>query len=262
MPERSSYPTNAMKQKMDSGELAVGMVVRMVRGVEVAAVAHTAGFDCLYIDLEHCSFSLETVAQISIAAVAMGVTPMVRVAGHDQSEIGRCLETGAQGVIVPHVDTCEQAERVVQAARFQPLGNRSLLGTSAHTLFKGGPAAEVMAHIDAATVVVVMIESVEGLANIEAIAAVDGIDMILLGANDMCNSLGCPGQLDHPSIKEAYRKVAEACHRHGKHLGVGGMNTRPELAREMIALGARYVSAGSDTGFLVNGATATAKAFR
>lgn len=257
-----TYPANSMKQKMAVGELAVGIVIRMVRGVEIAAVARSAGFDCLYIDLEHCPFSMETVSQISLSAVALGVTPMVRVPGHDQSEIGRCLEAGAQGVIVPHVDTPEQARSIVEAARFAPLGNRSLLATNAHTLFRGGPAAEVMAHINEATVVVVMIESQEGLARVEEIAAVEGVDMLLVGANDLCNSLGCPGQLDHPAIREAYEQVAAACRKFGKYLGVGGLNSRPELAKQMIALGAGYVSAGSDTGFLMGAGTAAAASFR
>src|SRR4051794_35277082 len=137
-------PANHMKATMNAGGVAVGMVVRLLRGVEVAAIAKSAGFDCLYIDLEHCSFSLETVSQISIAATALGVTPLVRVPGKDKSFIGRTLETGAQGVIVPHIESRSEAEMIVEAARFPPSGERSLLTTSAHTLFRGGPAAETM----------------------------------------------------------------------------------------------------------------------
>ena len=113
-----------------------------------------------------------------------------------------------------------------------------------------------------ATLVTGMIESVTAVANADDIAAVDGLDMLLIGTNDLCNSLGVPGQLDHPQVREAYAHVAAACRRYGKRLGVGGLNSRPELAKEMIALGASYVSAGSDTGFLMSAATATAKTFR
>ena len=117
---------NVMKTKMDSGGLAVGMIVRLMRGVEIAAIAKSAGFDCLYIDLEHCSFSLETVSQISMTAAALGVTPLVRVPGIDQAEISRTLEAGAQGIIVPHVENKAQAEKVAEAVRFPPAGRRSL----------------------------------------------------------------------------------------------------------------------------------------
>ncbi len=247
---------------MHSGELAVGMIVRLLRGVEVAAIARSAGFDCLYIDLEHCSFSLETVSQISIAAAALGVSPLVRVAGKDKAEIGRTLETGAQGIIVPHVETRAEAEMIVEAARFAPAGDRSLLATNAHTLFRGGPAAETMAKMNEATLVVGMIESVSAVERADDIASVAGLDMLLVGTNDLCNSLGVPGQLDHPSVAEAYRHVAAACQNAGTFLGVGGLNSRPEVAKEMIALGARYVSAGSDTGFLMSAASLAAKTFR
>ena len=253
---------NLMKARMDSGGVAVGMVVRLMRGVEIAAIAKSAGFDCLYIDLEHCSFSLETVSQISLTATALGVTPLVRVSGLNKIEIGRVLETGAQGVIVPHVDTRAQAEEIVDASRFPPRGSRSLLATNPHTLFRGGPAAEVMQKMEEATLVVGMIESATAVENADDIASVDGMDMLLVGANDLCNSFGVPGVLDHPKVREAYEHVAAVCLARGKHLGVGGLNSRPELAREMIRLGGRYVSAGSDTGFLMSAATATAQSFR
>jgi 2-keto-3-deoxy-L-rhamnonate aldolase RhmA len=253
---------NAMKAKMQAGGLAMGMILRMVSNVQIAAVAKSAGFDCLYIDLEHCSFSLESVSQICMMATSLGVTPMVRVPGHDPAMISRTLEAGAQGIIIPHLDTKAEAEAVVRAAKLPPLGNRSLLGLNPHTLFRVGPAAETMRQMNEATLVVAMIESVTALENAEEIASVVGMDMLLVGTNDLCNSLGIPGQLDHPSVREAYAKVAAACAKHGKHLGVGGLNSRPDVAKEMIALGGRYVSAGSDAGFLMAAATATAATYR
>ena len=250
-----------MKAKMESGGLAVGMIVRLMRNVEIAAIAKSAGFDCLYIDLEHCSFSLETVSQICLTAVALGVTPLVRVAGHDPADISRTLEAGAQGIIVPHLESRAQAVNIVDAALYPPAGGRSLLATNPHTLFRGGPAAETMQKMNVAILVVGMIESVTAVDNAEDIASVDGLDMLLVGTNDLCISLGVPGELGHSRVREAYEHVAAACRAKGKHLGVGGLNTRPDIAKDMIALGAHYVSAGSDTGFLMSAATAAAKAF-
>lgn len=253
---------NLMKQKMESGGLAVGMIVRLMRNVEVAAIARSCGFDCLYIDLEHCSFSLETVSQISVTATALGITPIVRMAGFDAAMISRTLEAGAQGVIIPHLETRAQAELVVQAAKFPPQGNRSLLGPNPHTLFRVGPAAETMQRMNDATLIVAMIESVAAVENADDIASVPGLDMLLIGTNDLCNSLGVPGQYDHPGVLDAYVHVAAVCAKHGKHLGVGGLNSRPEIARKMIALGASYVSAGSDTGFLMSAGAVAAAAYR
>lgn len=253
---------NLMKTKMEAGGLAVGMIVRLMRNVEVAAIAKSAGFDCLYIDLEHCSFSLETVSQICMTATGLGITPVVRVPGHDTAMISRTLEAGAQGVIIPHLDTADQARAVVDAARFPPTGSRSLLGPNPHTLFRVGPAAETMQAMNDAVLVTGMIESITAIENADEIAAVPGLDMLLVGTNDLCNSLGIPGQLDHPSVREAYATVAAACKKHGKHLGVGGLNSRPDVAKEMIAMGGRYISAGSDTGFLMSAATTTAALYK
>jgi 2-keto-3-deoxy-L-rhamnonate aldolase RhmA len=255
-------PNNRMKSKMEAGETAVGMIVRIMRGVEIAAIAQSAGFDSLYIDLEHCSFSLETVSQISIAAMALGITPLVRVAGIAPPDISRTLETGAQGVIVPHVETRAEVEAIVEAAKFPPLGGRSWLGINPHLLYRASPAAEAMQALNDATLVAAMVESVKAVENADELASVDGLDMLLVGTNDLCNSLGVPGQLDHPKVREAYAHVSAACKRHGKHLGVGGLNSRPEIAKEILADGARYVSAGSDAGFLMNAASATAQSFR
>jgi len=106
-----------------------------------------------------------------------------------------------------------------------------------------------------ASIVVVMIESREAVAAVEEIATVPGVDILLIGTNDLCNSLGLPGQLDHISIKDAYKRTAEACRRHNKHLGIAGLSSKPALVDEFIELGARYVSVGSDVAFLLGGAT-------
>lgn len=261
-PAPSPQP-NAMKARMASGDLTVGMIVRLTRAVEIAAIGKSAGFDCLFIDLEHNSFSLDTVSQISLTATALGLTPLVRVPSLEPGEIGRALEAGAQGIIVPHIETADQARAAVDAALFPPMGNRSFVATSVHTLFQPGKAAEMMPRLNAETLVMGVIESVRALENVDEIAAVPGLDVLLVGTNDLSNSMGLFGQLDHPRVIEAYETVAAACKAHGKHLGVGGLVSRPDLARTLIArLGATYATAGSDAAFLLNGSTAACTAFR
>lgn len=253
---------NPMKQKIESGELALGMIVRIVRGVEIAAIAKSAGFDSLYIDLEHSSFSLETVGQICMAATALGVTPLVRLPELNAGEVSRTLEAGAQGIIIPHLETRAHAETVVEAALFPPFGKRSLLLANPHTLFRTEGAAQTMRDMNAATLVVAMIESVTAVENAAEIASVPGMDMLLVGTNDLSVSLGVPGELEHVKVREAYAQVASACRKHAKHLGIGGLSSRPDFVKQLIPLGARYISAGSDTGFLMGGAIAAAKALR
>lgn len=252
---------NHMREKMAAGRLAVGMIVRLIKSVEIVAVAKTAGFDCLFIDLEHNGFSLETTTQICLSANMAGVTPLVRVADLNETDIARAFDCGAMGVIVPKVSTVEAARRVVTAAKFPPLGERSVMPCLPHMLFKPMPSAPAMKAINEATIVVLMVESLEALENIEDIAAVEGVDMLLVGGNDLSNALGLNGQLDHPDIRSAFEKVATACIRNGVFFGVGGLGQTPGLAKEMIALGARYATAGADITFFVNAAIANAQKF-
>jgi 2-keto-3-deoxy-L-rhamnonate aldolase RhmA len=253
---------NGVKDKLTRNEVVLSMTVRLVRTVEIAGIARTAGFDSIYIDVEHSSFSLDTTGQICMAGLAVGVTPFVRVPSIAPDCISRVLDGGALGVIAPHIQSPEDAARIVRAAKFAPLGHRSFTGSLPHFQFRTFPTAEMFEALNEATMVIVMIESAEALAAVDEIAAVDGVDMLFIGTNDLCSSLGIPGQLDHDSIRNAYARSIEACRRHGKHLGVGGLSAYPKLAGEFVQLGARYVSTGTDLSFLLSAATARAKQMR
>jgi 2-keto-3-deoxy-L-rhamnonate aldolase RhmA len=124
------------------------------------------------------------------------------------------------------------------------------------------PAAEADAALNAATMLVVQFESEEAIVKADEILAVDGVDMVLIGSNDLLADWGLPGQFEHPRLREAYAKTIAACRRHGKYAGVGGLATRPQLAAEFVAMGARYVSTGTDLGFLLAACTAKAKEVR
>jgi 2-keto-3-deoxy-L-rhamnonate aldolase RhmA len=262
MPDSRPGPTNPLLTKMASGELGVGMIVRLVKGVEIVAIAKTAGFDCLFLDQEHNSFSLETISQICIASNLAGITPLVRVVDANHASIARALECGAMGVIVPQVESAEDAASVVRAAKFPPLGHRSLAPCLPLLDFRPTPVVEAMQIINDATMIVVMMESLAALDAVEEIAAVDGLNMILVGANDLCNALDLPGQLDHPTVRAAFERVAKACNDNGVYLGVGGLGSNPELAKDMISLGARYATAGADVTFFTHAAIAHARKFK
>ena len=253
---------NGVKDKLTRNELVLSMTVKLVRTVEIAALARTAGFDSIYIDVEHSSFSLDTTGQICMAGLAVGVTPFVRVPSISPDAISRVLDGGALGVIAPHVQSSKEAEQVVRAAKFAPLGDRSFTGSLPHFQFRTFPTAEMCEALNQATMVIVMIESAEALSAVDEIAAVVGVDMLFIGTNDLCSSLGIPGQLDHEAVRNAYARTIEACRRHGKHLGVGGLSAHPKLAAEFVELGARYVSTGTDLSFLLSAATARAKQMR
>jgi 4-hydroxy-2-oxoheptanedioate aldolase len=242
---------NNVKDKLARDEVVASMTVRLVRTIEIARIARTAGFDTLYVDLEHSSFSLETCSQICVAALEAGIAPFVRVPANTPDYIARVLEGGALGVIAPHMHSAGEAREVVKAAKFAPLGDRSNAGGLPHLHFRSFPAAEAYAALNDATMIIVQFESAAALAKTDEIVAVDGVDMVLLGINDLLADLGTPGEYDHPRVREAYASTIAACRRHGKHCGVGGLSTRPDLVAEFVKMGARYVSTGTDLGFLL-----------
>jgi 4-hydroxy-2-oxoheptanedioate aldolase len=248
---------NHVKEKLARGEVVASMTVRLVRGIEIARIAKTAGFDSLYVDMEHSSFSLETMGQICIAALEVGITPFVRVPG--LADVQRILDAGALGIIAPHVSSAAEARDYVKAAKYPPLGERSNAGNLPHLQYRSFPAAEAYAAVDAATMVIVQFESAAAIDNADAIMAVDGVDMVLIGTNDLLADFGLPGQYDHPRVHEAYTKTLAACQKHGKHLAVGGFATRADLAAKYVRMGARYVSTGTDLGFLLAACAAKAK---
>jgi len=246
---------NHALQQLRSGKLAIGLGVNQARTVGIATMAKTAGFDWLFIDAEHGSTDGDTVAQISTASLAVGVTPVVRVAGFEHWHASRMLDNGAQGIIFPHVDSKEEAIRVSNACRYPPVGKRSMGGALAQLGYASTPVAEAARVVNEETLVVVMIESPQGVANAEEIAGVKGVDALLIGTNDLCFEMGIPGQFNDPKVKDAYTKVIAACRKHGKFAGMGGMYT-PELLERHIAMGVQLILSGSDFSLLMQAATA------
>jgi 2-keto-3-deoxy-L-rhamnonate aldolase RhmA len=250
---------NNVKEKLARGEVVASMTVRLVRSIEIARLAKTAGFDTLYVDVEHSSLSYETTSQICIAALDIGIAPFVRVPSTHPEHVSRALDGGALGVITPHVRSAAEAREVVAAAKFPPLGERSAAGPLPHFQYRPFPAAEANAAMNEASMVVVQFETANAVEHAEEIAAVEGLDMVLIGTNDLLAEMGLPGQYEHKRVREAYERTIAACRKHGKHVGVGGLATRPTLAAEFVKMGARYVSTGTDLAFLLAESTVRAR---
>jgi 2-keto-3-deoxy-L-rhamnonate aldolase RhmA len=256
----SEIVRNSVKERLARGEVASSMTVRLTRGIEIARLAKTAGFDSLYVDLEHSSLSLETTGQICIAALEVGIAAFVRVPQLELAQ--RVLDGGALGIIVPDVRSAAQAREAVRYAKYPPLGERGFASALPHFGFRSLPAREFCPVLDAATMVIVQFESAEAIENADAIFAVDGVDMVLFGTNDLTADMGIPGDYEHPRVREAYVRAIAAAKKHGKHVGVGGLGSRPKLIAEFVKMGARYVSTGTDLGFLLSAATEQARQVR
>ena len=253
---------NAVKEKLARNEVVASISIRLTRGVEIARLAKTADFDMIYIDLEHSSATLETTGQICQAALSIGLVPMVRVPANTPEYIQRVLDGGALGIVAPGIGSAEEARAVVNAAKYPPLGERGAGGALPHLEYRSFPTAEANAAINDATMVIVQFESAEAIEKAEEIVAVEGVDMVLLGVNDLLASMGLPGQYEHAKVREAYERTIAACRKHGKHVGVGGLSTRPKLVADFIAMGARMVSTGTDIQFLLAVMTEKAKQVR
>jgi 4-hydroxy-2-oxoheptanedioate aldolase len=251
-----------LKDKLARGELVASMTVRLVSSVEIVRIAKTAGFDALYIDLEHSAFSIETTTQISVMALEAGIPALVRVPARTPEFISRVLDGGALGVIAPGVRSAGEARAVVGAAKYPPLGSRGMSTGLAHLGFRTVPPGEALPALNQATMVIVQLESAAGLAAIEEIAAVEGVDMVLIGTNDFLADLGRPGEYDHPKVREAYERTIAACAKRGRHVGVGGLSSRPDLVQQYVSMGARFVSTGTDLNFLLAACTERAKQVR
>src|SRR5882757_7223545 len=252
---------NAARDRLDQGELALGVILRQARTVDIAPIMKAAGYDWLFLDLEHNSMDLDMAVQIAVAALGAGIAPIARVPAGQLWMATRFLDGGGLGIVVPHVDTPEEARKISQALHYPPLGHRSVAGGLPHLGYAKLGLAETCDGINAATLVIVMLETPTAIANADAIAAVPGIDSLLIGTNDLAMELGIPGAFGDERIVAAYQTVVDACRKHGKHAGVGGIADR-ELLRRYIGMGVRLVLPGSDMSLLVGAATETAAAMR
>jgi 4-hydroxy-2-oxoheptanedioate aldolase len=242
---------NRVKEKLARDEVVASMTVRLVTHVEIARIAATCGFDTIYVDLEHSSFSLETTSQICVAALDAGIPAFVRVPANGPEYIARALDGGALGIIAPHIRSAAEAEDVVRMAKYPPRGTRSAGGPLAQYQYRGFPVREANAAANDAVMVIAMMETRDALDRVDEIAAVDGIDMLFIGTNDLCGELGIHGEYGHQLLRDAYARTIAACRKRGKHVGVGGLPSRPDLIADFVAQGARYVSIGSDLSFVL-----------
>ena len=244
---------NTTKHRMAAGLMGLGFGVHHLRTSATPVLARATGHDWMFIDTEHGAFSVQETTQLCIAALPTGVTPIVRVCAGAIDEATRALDNVAMGIVVPHVDTAAEARRIAAAFRYPPQGTRSWGGPPAVYGYKAPSTAEAQAAINAEILTVVMLESPLAIANADEIAATDGIDVLFIGTSDLTAELGISGQMGHPKVIAAYQAVGEACQKHGKVLGMGGVYDE-ENARRYVQMGSRFILSGSDHSYICAGA--------
>lgn len=234
---------NLLKRKLTRDELAVGIIL-LSADPHVVGITAAAGYDYVMTDLEHTSISLREVERLVRAADAAGITPITRVAGSSKEQILAVLETGVRGIMVPTVESVEQAQEAVQAARYGPFGKRGVYYIGYNSAYGATSPADHFRSANEELLIILQIETAKGVERAAEIAAVPGVDCLLVGPGDLTQSLGVPWEFEHPAVWEAICKTFRAARLHGKIAGI--MPAGLDHARRCQEEGARLMIWGPD----------------
>ncbi|GAB4146453.1 MAG: aldolase/citrate lyase family protein [Planctomycetaceae bacterium] len=235
---------NPVKQRLQSGEPSIGTFVFEFNTSGICRIAGQAGAEFVILDMEHTGWSVETIRELIATNPPSGPAPFVRVPAVEYHFIARVLDCGAMGLMFPMVETVEQAKCIVNSAKYPPTGRRGAAFGIAHDDYDG---RDIQATIESANneqLLIAQIETKTGLDNVEAIAAVDGIDVLWIGQFDLSSSLGIPGQFDHPDFQAAMDRVLSVCREHGKAAGFMALSV--EEGQMLIDRGFRAIAYGGD----------------
>jgi len=235
---------NHVKRKVLDGDVSIGTFMFEFNTTGVGRLAAEAGADFAIFDMEHTGWTIESIRMLIATTRSTDMIPYVRIPTTEYDFIARVLDVGAMGIMVPMVESAEQAETIVASAKYPPIGRRGAAFGVAHDDYSGGDIVEKIQTANCETHLIAQIETAEGVRNAEEIAAVEGIDVLWIGHFDLTNSLGIPGQFEHPQFKEALATVLAACHRHGKVPGF--MAGTIEDGKALLDQGFRMLAYGGD----------------
>jgi len=239
-----------LKEKMLSGQKVYGTMIRMSRNSGIVYLAKNAGLDFIMYDCEHSCYDFETLQDLFVTGNALDFPSLVRVPELTKGYISRFLDFGATGVMLPMTNTVEEARDLVKWSKYQPIGDRGYSTGCAHLNFKGAAKhTEVMEGMNSRVITIAQIETKLAVDNADAIAAISGVDALLVGPNDLSLSLGIPGDLMNPIELDAIGHVAAACKKHRKAFGIhGGVNMLQKFAGDLT-----IVMSDTDTGIIEKG---------
>ncbi len=252
---------NQVKALWRADKPAFGTWITLCPHLRVVKILATTGFDFVLIEMEHTDFTMETVGSLTMYARECGLTPIVRPPGtmkpHD---LTRPLDAGAQGLLLPMIETAEQLAALISQTKYYPLGNRPINLKGPHTDYFIAPPSEVIAHLNRETLTIAMIESRKGLDNLDEILGVQGLDCIMIGPDDLSQDLGVPGDLKAKVLHEAYEHVFSLCAKHSIPYGLSAQS--PEMAADWFAKGCRWIPYQNDASMIFNAANAVVPKLR
>lgn len=246
----------SLKQRLRAGELIVSTMVGEVRSASLPRILATAGLDSFIIDMEHGALDWSEMATLITVGRAVGIHPVVRIPEVRRETVLKPLDAGASGILVPMVSSAEEVETIVRWSKYPPDGARGVSLRRGHNDFGASPLVDHLVNANAETFVMVQIESAAAMDAIDELVAVDGLDAVFIGPNDLSVALGVPGELQSDTMRDAYRRVVGAAKACGVAVGFQAFAI-PE-ARELIDLGVRYLSYSTDVNALLDRAAEAA----
>ena len=243
-----------LRTRVMRGDVALGAMVFECFTPGIAQIMKTAGAEYVLFDMEHTGLGYETLKWLVSSCRGIGVVPLARVPRGDYTYVARALDVGCHGIMVPMVESAEEARSIAAAARYPLKGRRGAAFGFAHDDFSGGDVKAKMAALDARNIVIAQIETEKGLAAVEEIAAVDGIDVLWIGHFDLTNFLGIPAEFDNPKYVAALERIVAACRKNKK--GAGFLPVDPTQTRRYAKLGFNMLAAGTDQAILAAGVRA------
>lgn len=247
--------SNKVKALQKEGKPAFGTWITLCPHPRVVKILATSGFDFVIIEMEHTDFNMETVGLLSMYARECGLTPIVRPPGtlkpHD---LTRPLDAGAQGLLLPSIETAEQFMEIVKGTRYYPIGSRPMNLRGPHTDYFAGDPKQMLAHLNSETMLIIMVESQKAIANLDAILKTGAVDCVMIGPDDLSQDLGIPAEMQNPILHAAYEKIFSICRANGVPYGLSAQS--PEMAADWVAKGCTWIPYQNDAAMVLNAARA------
>jgi 4-hydroxy-2-oxoheptanedioate aldolase len=244
---------NPLKRALRAGGVVIGSMVQHLRVPAVAVMMKNAGWDFIFLDCEHGSFSPESLADFCIAARGVNLPTIVRVPSiHEHQRLYQTLDLGATGLLCPQTETKTEVEAIVRATKYHPLGERGMAMRNVHTSWERHKGSELLPRLNEETMIVLQIESAKGMDNLDQLIAVPGVDAVFIGPNDLSQSLGIPGDAGHPEVVKRVERALEICR--GANMPCGVHTFDVESAKHWIRKGMRFMACGGEVTWLVDAA--------
>jgi len=251
---------NHTRERLAKGEVVYGCGLQVYRSSEIPRAFAAAGFDYVFIDMEHGSFNLETVHDLIVSSNLAGITPIVRVGEVQYTLCDRLLDQGAQGIILPRVEDPKVLAEAIGWMKFPPVGKRGYGVNPTMIDYEARGFPEIIEHQNRENLVVVQVETTTAVERADELLSQKGVDIVMIGPADLSISLGVPGQFDHPKMIETISKMIEKCNRHGV---VPGIQTRSvAMAKQWAERGMRFIGVAAEYVLLLEKARETVAQLR